>query len=632
MAESESITDAGVDDDEEDAVPVGAALGRRGRGDLVRELLTINEVLKRARKAFDDPESAAQANETSQIDQLQGTFGFIKSYSPSEGRLFFHFKDLPPEQPPDSLKIGDSVEFRIRRDPRGGNKRVQAYCVSKTGQNTANQQPMQSQSSVSSTVLEGTVVSPCKPGEPGKIAHVFNGEYFFLPYTKESVRNGESLNAGELVFFQVASGPGDPDSHASASWAVNVHRPAASRCRGIVSSLKDNYGFIEREDRVQDVHFHFSGCPEGRQPPLGAPVEFSLQLSRSGRETATDIVLLPAGSVTFADIDQRRLIGTLLRLPTHQRKEPLTGQVSFQCPDTGAFVQLPFGSADLSSRCSLRPGDRVAFNAATDRRDRLRRATAIELDPVETFGQSYDSAAGVNSPQREPRRQGVVHVSPSPSNKGLLVSDSQSFQFDAYELVGDDLVGNVGDLVQFSVSDGAPDVAVRLCRLPAEAAAASADRLTLMRPQLLTGVLHQADTEPGIIMYNCAGREKPVCCPLTQISGGARNDRVQFQLLEFPVTGASLACNVRLIDKAADQVAAVASNSQQPQQQPQASKPASKSNSSGSSATQQQPTQPLPPQPRPDRLRHRLKTLVDAQDGPRLVLIRQPARPDGTKG
>ncbi|PAA51747.1 hypothetical protein BOX15_Mlig021758g1 [Macrostomum lignano] len=134
MAESESITDAGVDDDEEDAVPVGAALGRRGRGDLfskeikmmlygfgddenpyketvslleelavsyicsvsrraaevgksgrigvedieyvvrrdpkkysrVRELLTINEVLKRARKAFDDPESAAQANETSQ--------------------------------------------------------------------------------------------------------------------------------------------------------------------------------------------------------------------------------------------------------------------------------------------------------------------------------------------------------------------------------------------------------------------------------------------------------------------------------------------------------------------------------------------------------------------------------------
>ena len=50
------------------------------------------------------------------------------------------------------------------------------------------------------------------------------------------------------------------------------------RVQGVICSMKDSYGFIERADVVKEIFFHFSeyqGDPD--QLALGDDVEFSVQ-------------------------------------------------------------------------------------------------------------------------------------------------------------------------------------------------------------------------------------------------------------------------------------------------------------------------------------------------------------------
>ena len=61
-----------------------------------------------------------------------------------------------------------------------------------------------------------------------------------------------------------------------------------------------NFGFIERADTAEMVFFHFSelsaDCVD--QLSVGCPVECVLQ-NRQGKEVATQIKILPPGSVSF---------------------------------------------------------------------------------------------------------------------------------------------------------------------------------------------------------------------------------------------------------------------------------------------------------------------------------------------
>lgn len=72
--------------------------------------------------------------------------------------------------------------------------------------------------------------------------------------------------------------------------------------QGLIKTLKDtlNFGFIERADTAEMVFFHFSelspDCTD--QLTVGCPVECVLQ-NRQGKEVATQIKILPPGSVSF---------------------------------------------------------------------------------------------------------------------------------------------------------------------------------------------------------------------------------------------------------------------------------------------------------------------------------------------
>jgi len=61
---------------------------------------------------------------------------------------------------------------------------------------------------------------------------------------------------------------------------VKLVKAAAANgfCQGVVCSLKDNYGFIERADVVKEIFFHFSEFQDDVQClALGDDVQFSIQ-------------------------------------------------------------------------------------------------------------------------------------------------------------------------------------------------------------------------------------------------------------------------------------------------------------------------------------------------------------------
>ncbi len=83
---------------------------------------------------------------------------------------------------------------------------------------------------------------------------------------------------------------------------VRLENPAQPvRYKGIVSSIKDNFGFIERADVAKEIFFHFSETREYEGIVAGDNIEFNIQ-TRGGKEVASTISKLPFGTVIFEDI------------------------------------------------------------------------------------------------------------------------------------------------------------------------------------------------------------------------------------------------------------------------------------------------------------------------------------------
>lgn len=68
--------------------------------------------------------------------------------------------------------------------------------------------------------------------------------------------------------------------------------------------------------------------------------------------------------------------------PLLLQNDPLPGRVSVRIGF--ADKELPFGEKDTKSKVTLLEGDHIQFNISTDRRDKLERATNIEILP-DTF-------------------------------------------------------------------------------------------------------------------------------------------------------------------------------------------------------------------------------------------------------
>ncbi|CAH2220685.1 cold shock domain-containing E1-like isoform X1 [Pelobates cultripes] len=312
--------------------------------------------------------------ETGVIEKLLTSYGFIQC-SERQARLFFHCSQYNGNL--QELKVGDDVEFEVSSDRRTGKPIAVKLVKIKT-------------EILPEERISGQVVcavphnleskSPAAPGQSpsGSVCYERNGEVFYLTYTPEDVDGNVQLETGDKINFII-----ETNKHTGAVSARNIvllMKRKQMRCQGVVCAMKEAFGFIERGDVVKEIFFHYSefkGDLEALQP--GDDVEFTIK-DRNGKEVATDVRLLPQGTVIFEDISIEHFEGTVTKVipkvPNKNQNDPLPGRikVDFVIPK-----ELPFGDKDTKSKVTLLEGDHVRFNISTDRRDKLERATNIEV-------------------------------------------------------------------------------------------------------------------------------------------------------------------------------------------------------------------------------------------------------------
>lgn len=323
--------------------------------------------------------------ETGIIEKLLHSYGFIQCCE-RQARLFFHFSQFTGNI--EHLKIGDPVEFEMTYDRRTG--KPIASAVTKIAPEV-----VMSEERVTGTVTTEVRGEGSGGDTMGRISYENRGECFFLPYTKDDVEGNVVLQAGDRVSFQIATN----NRGNLGACHVRLENPKHPvKYQGVVCSLKDSFGFIERADVVKEIFFHFSEAKTKEELRLGDDVEYTIQ-TRNGKEVACNITKLPPGTVIFEDLKPDTLKGQVTKAidkNLRSTNEPLPGRITYKVADSKEIREISFSEKDQMGDFTLRYGDWVKFQIATDRRDALDRATHIVL-----LDESF-TASG------EKREQGVV--------------------------------------------------------------------------------------------------------------------------------------------------------------------------------------------------------------------------------
>ncbi|XP_072282319.1 cold shock domain-containing protein E1 isoform X6 [Pyxicephalus adspersus] len=465
------------------------------------------------------PNGTSALRETGIIEKLLTSYGFIQC-SERQARLFFHCSQYNGNL--QELKVGDDVEFEVSSDRRTG-KPIAVKLVK-----------------IKTEIL---------PEE-----RINGQEVFYLTYTPEDVDGNIQLETGDKINFVI-----ETNKHTGAVSARNIMllmKRKQMRCQGVVCAMKEAFGFIERGDVVKEIFFHYSefkGDIEALQP--GDDVEFTIK-DRNSKEVATDVRLLPQGTVIFEDISIEHFEGTVTKIipkvPNKNQNDPLPGRikVDFVIPK-----ELPFGDKDTKSKVTLLEGDHVRFNISTDRRDKLERATNIEV-LSDTF-QFTDEA----------REMGVIAAMRDGFGFIKCVDrDARMFFHFSEVLDGNQL--HISDEVEFTV---VPDMlsaqrnhAIRIKKLPKgtvsfhtqsdhrfvgivekESTAASAKSSSPNKGK-------EKEGEEGIISYEDCGIRLTVCYHLKDLEGSSTpqvGDKVEFSICEAKRTGQQSAVSIKVLGR-----------------------------------------------------------------------------------
>ena len=492
--------------------------------------------------------------ETGIIEKLLHSYGFIQCCD-RQARLFFHFSQFDGNI--EHLKIGDPVEFEMTYDRRTG--KPIASTVSKIAPEV-----VMSEERVIGTVTTETKMGPEGSETQGRISYENRGECFFLPFLTPDVEGNVTLSSGDKVSFQVAT---VQRSGNLAAKTIRLENPAAPvKYQGVVNSLKDTFGFIERADVVKEIYFHVNELIDGKEEDnshiqLGDDVEFIIQ-TRNGKEVACFLVKLPVGTVVFEDVGAEYFTGQVLkpldRQHQYQQTDPLPGRVKYRAPDRSE-VESSFGEKDQVGDFTLRHGDWIKFVIATDRRDKLKRATKIEL---------MDESFKVSDEKRE---QGVIQSIKEGFGfiKCVDRSEKMFFHFSECLEVNRKLV--VGDEMEFTV---APDsgtlgrqLATRIKHLPSGTV-----KFDIVIAQNILGIVTE---EPAAVSWPKSPSKSPESPSKTEGSGkivyelnnlqlniplyagdcDLRNtpkvgDKVQFNINQLKSTKETNAVNIRILERA----------------------------------------------------------------------------------
>ncbi|XP_067863352.1 cold shock domain-containing protein E1 isoform X3 [Heptranchias perlo] len=460
--------------------------------------------------------------ETGIIEKLLSSYGFIQC-TERQARLFFHCSQYSGNL--QDLKVGDDVEFEVSSDRRTGKP-------------------------IAVKLLK--VKPEILPEE-----RITGQEVFYLTYTPEDVDGNVQLETGDKVSFSM-----ETNKHTG---AVNAHnivlvKKKQGRCQGVVCAMKEAFGFIERGDLVKEIFFHYSefkGNLETLQP--GDDVEFTIK-ERNGKEVATEVKLLPQGTVIFEDVSIEQFDGTvnkvIPKVSSKTQTDPLPGRIKV---NFAISKELPFGDKDTRSKVTLLEGDHVRFNISTDRRDKLERATNIEIltDSFELTG--------------ETREMGVIAA--MRDGFGFIKCvDRDARMFFHFSEIMDSLQLHISDEVEFTV---VPDVlsaqrnhAIRIKKLPKGTVSfhtQSEQRYFGMVEKEATGSISKStspakgkekkketDAEEGTITYEDSGIRMTVPYHIKDLEGCAipqLGDKIEFSICEVKRTGLQSAVSIKILNR-----------------------------------------------------------------------------------
>uniref|UniRef100_A0A4W6CKD8 Cold shock domain-containing protein E1 n=1 Tax=Lates calcarifer TaxID=8187 RepID=A0A4W6CKD8_LATCA len=515
--------------------------------------------------------------ETGVVEKLLTSYGFIQC-SERQARLFFHCSQYNGNL--QDLKIGDDVEFEVSSDRRTG--KPIAVKLLKIKPEVLPEERISGQvgpdlHAYPFTVLHGyihPVVSAIPvhldgksaPGQvpTGSVCYERNGEVFYLTYTPDDVEGNIHLDTGDKVSFYM-----ETNKHTGAVSARNIQlvKKKQMRCQGVVCATKEAFGFIERADVVKEIFFHYSefkGDLEALQ--AGDDVEFTIK-DRNGKEVATDVRLLPQGTVIFEDISIEQFEGTVVKVipkvPTKNQNDPLPGRISARIGFTDK--ELPFGEKDTKSKVTLLEGDHIQFNISTDRRDKLERATNIDILP-DTFNLT-----------KETREMGVIAA--IRDGFGFIKCvDRDARMFFHFSEVLEESQLHISDEVEFTV---VPDMlsaqrnhAVRIKKLPKgtvsfhtqseqrfmgvvekEVVAITAKNASPTKGKEKKkdkGKVVEKESEEGVIAYEDCGVKLTVPYHAKDLEGGSHpqvGDKVEFCINEVKRTGLQSAVSIRVLNR-----------------------------------------------------------------------------------
>ncbi|XP_016086698.1 cold shock domain-containing protein E1-like isoform X4 [Sinocyclocheilus grahami] len=515
--------------------------------------------------------------ETGVVEKLLASYGFIQC-SERQARLFFHCSQYNGNL--QELKIGDDVEFEVSSDRRTGKpvavKLVKIKAEMLPEERISGQVGPDLHASPL-TVLHGfihPVVSAIPshldgksaPGQvpTGSVCYERNGEVFYLTYIPDDVEGNVTLDTGDKVSFYM-----ETNKHTGAVSAHNIVlvKKKQSRCQGVVCATKEAFGFIERGDVVKEIFFHYSefkGDLEALQ--AGDDVEFTIK-ERNGKEVATDVKLLPQGTVIFEDISIETFEGTVTKVipkvPTKNQNDPLPGRISARINFTDK--ELLFGEKDTKAKVTLLEGDHVHFNISTDRRDKLERATNIDILP-DTFHFT-----------KETREMGVIAA--MRDGFGFIKCvDRDARMFFHFSEVLEESQLHISDEVEFTV---VPDMlsaqrnhAVRIKKLPKGTVSFHTQSelrfVGMVEKEAMCATTTknsspskgkekkkdkgkvEKDAEEGLIAYEDSGVKNTLPYYIKDLEGGAYpqvGDKVEFSISEVKRTGQQSAVSLKILNR-----------------------------------------------------------------------------------
>jgi cold shock CspA family protein len=219
---------------------------------------------------------------------------------------------------------------------------------------------------------------------PGRIIYEKNSECFFVHFHSSGVDGDKPVHVGDEVSFLLAK---DPVTHATQAVSVKLEKSVSvKKIQGLIKTLKESFGFIERADVSGTVFFHASEAQDESLDGLwiGAPVEFVLQ-NRQGKDVATQIRLLPPGTVNFDEVQEEVCRG-VIRKPVqwvfNQKKNKIPsnddGEILYQSTNDG-LLTLSYNGRDQVGCYTMSPGDQVTFNVAVDKRTQAKHATNVSV-------------------------------------------------------------------------------------------------------------------------------------------------------------------------------------------------------------------------------------------------------------